>query len=74
MAFRRDNEPEEPTAVEDYSNTGYASEGEEEVREILYFAESMKQKDQSPEELEEEQIAELLSSEAEVLKEHNIMG
>lgn len=71
----RDNEPEEPEIVEEVS-TGYASEGETEVREILYNVESMKQKVeiQNPEQLEEEQIADVMSSEAEVLKEHNVMG
>lgn len=54
------------------ANAGYASDGEAEVREILYNVEAQKQ--QNPEELEEEQIAEVLSSEAEVLKEHNIIG
>lgn len=74
----RDNEPEEeeeveqPQPVVEEYNTGYASEGEAEVREILYNVEQ--QRTQNPEELVEEQIAEVLSSEAEVLKEHNIIG
>lgn len=44
------------------------------MREILYMAEQQKQRVENPEQLEEEHIAELLSSEAEVLKEHNIIG
>lgn len=48
------------------------SEGEAEVREILYNLEV--QKIENPEEIIEGQIAGVLSSEAELLKEHNVMG
>lgn len=61
-----------PVEEEQLNNGGYVSDGEAEVREILYNVEA--QKVVNPEELVEEQIAEVLSSEAEVLKEHNIMG
>lgn len=45
------------------------------MREILYNVESQRQqKVEDPEELVEEQIAEVLSGEAELLKEHNIIG
>lgn len=77
IATRRDNEPEVESIVgeeEEAINGGYASEGEAEVREILYNVEVQRQQVVSAEELVEEQIAEVLSSEAEVLKEHNIMG
>lgn len=71
----RDNsEPKQPVQ-ERSPNTGYVSEGEAEVRDILYRAEREKEVTPvNPEVLVEEQIAEVLSGEAEVLKEHNVIG
>lgn len=60
--------------LEEERNVGYSSEGEAEVREILFRSEKEKEREVNPEQLVEEQIAEVLSSEAEVLKEHNVIG
>lgn len=74
---RRDHEPDVESTIceeQDPISGGYASEGEAEVREILNNVEVQRQQVVSAEEFVDEQIAEVLSSEAEVLKEHNIMG
>lgn len=73
----RDNEEIKEDTLDDEVAANafdYASDNETEVREILYNAERQKENEVDPEELVEEQIAEVLSSEAEVLKEHNIIG
>lgn len=74
LVLYRDNEELVEETLPEPNIADYASDNEAEVREILYNAERQKEEEINPEELVEEQIAELMSSEAEVLKEHNVIG